>query len=91
MVRGDDGEILITHNVHGAGGIPLDGRHYRPVETWLDGEALTRMKVDLAKNVPMGRMGDPDEVAKAASFLASDEATYIAGIELYVDGGVAQI
>jgi NAD(P)-dependent dehydrogenase (short-subunit alcohol dehydrogenase family) len=36
-------------------------------------------------------MGNPDEIAKAVSFLASDEASYIAGIELFVDGGVAQI
>ena len=60
-------------------------------DTWQQGEALTKMKEDLAKNVPLGRLGDPDEIAKAVSFLASDEASYVAGIELYVDGGVAQI
>jgi NAD(P)-dependent dehydrogenase (short-subunit alcohol dehydrogenase family) len=49
------------------------------------------MKEDLAKSVPLGRLGDTDEIAKAVSFLASDEASYVAGIELYVDGGVAQI
>jgi NAD(P)-dependent dehydrogenase (short-subunit alcohol dehydrogenase family) len=41
--------------------------------------------------VPMGRMGSPDEVAKAASFLASDDSSYVTGIELFVDGGMAQI
>jgi len=41
--------------------------------------------------VPLGRRGDPDEIAKVLSFLASDEASYVSGVELYVDGGVAQI
>jgi NAD(P)-dependent dehydrogenase (short-subunit alcohol dehydrogenase family) len=36
-------------------------------------------------------VGNPDEVAKAVSFLASDDSSYVAGIELFVDGGVAQI
>jgi NAD(P)-dependent dehydrogenase (short-subunit alcohol dehydrogenase family) len=49
------------------------------------------MKKEMTNNVPLGRLGEPDEVAKAVSFLASDEASYVAGTELYVDGGVAQI
>jgi NAD(P)-dependent dehydrogenase (short-subunit alcohol dehydrogenase family) len=60
-------------------------------DAWQQGDALTKMKDDLAKNIPLGRLGDPDEIAKVVSFLASDEASYVAGIELYVDGGVAQI
>jgi NAD(P)-dependent dehydrogenase (short-subunit alcohol dehydrogenase family) len=57
---------------------------------WQQGDGLTKMKEELAKNVPLGRLGDPDEIAKAVAFLASDEASYIAGIELFVDGGIAQ-
>jgi NAD(P)-dependent dehydrogenase (short-subunit alcohol dehydrogenase family) len=60
-------------------------------DTWQQGDALTKMKENLATTVPLGRLGDPDEIAKAVSFLASHEASYVTGIELYVDGGVAQI
>ena len=41
--------------------------------------------------VPLGRIGTPDEIAKAALFLASDDSSYVAGIELFVDGGSAAI
>jgi len=45
----------------------------------------------LASRIPMGRVGDPDEIAKAAVFLASDDSSFVNGIELFVDGGKAQI
>jgi NAD(P)-dependent dehydrogenase (short-subunit alcohol dehydrogenase family) len=45
----------------------------------------------LGTAVPMGRLGHPDEVAKAALFLASDDSSYVTGTELFVDGGFAQV
>jgi NAD(P)-dependent dehydrogenase (short-subunit alcohol dehydrogenase family) len=49
------------------------------------------MKKQMENNIPLGRLGEPDEIARAVSFLASDDASYISGAELYVDGGVAKI
>ena len=54
-------------------------------------EQREQFKKNIVNIVPMGRIGSPDEVAKAVSFLASDDSSYITGIELFVDGGLAQI
>jgi NAD(P)-dependent dehydrogenase (short-subunit alcohol dehydrogenase family) len=54
-------------------------------------EEIEQIKASLVAIIPMGRMGSPDEVAKAVSFLASDDSSYVTGIELFVDGGMAQI
>src|SRR6266511_5515964 len=45
----------------------------------------------ISTSVPLGRLGTPDEVAKAVVFLASDDSSYITGAELFVDGGFAQV
>ena len=49
-----------------------------------------RLKM-ISNTVPLGRLGTPDEIAKAVVFLASDDASYITGTELFVDGGFAQV
>ena len=54
-------------------------------------EEIEQLKKSLITSVPMDRMGSPDEIAKVVSFLASDESSFVTGIELFVDGGMAQI
>ena len=48
-------------------------------------------KAAVVATVPLGRIGTPDDLGKAAVFLASDDSAYVTGIELFVDGGAAQI
>lgn len=54
-------------------------------------EELKGLHAHLAAGVPLGRIGRPEEIAKVAVFLASDDASYVAGVELFVDGGMAQV
>ena len=54
-------------------------------------DQVDQLRASLVATVPLGRLGTPDEIAKAASFLASDDSSFITGIELFVDGGSAQI
>ena len=54
-------------------------------------QQLDRIKKNLIGTIPLGRMGSADEVAKVASFLASDDSSFVTGVELFVDGGLAQI
>lgn len=54
-------------------------------------EALDQMAKHISEQVPMKRFGNPDEVARAALFLASDDSTYTTGAEIFVDGGMGQL
>jgi NAD(P)-dependent dehydrogenase (short-subunit alcohol dehydrogenase family) len=56
-----------------------------------DAEQAKQLKAALASQVPLGRMGEPDEIAKVVVFLASDDSSYVAGVELFVDGGMVQV
>src|SRR5258708_22537948 len=68
-----------------------------PIDTPIfEQQALTRegaeeARVQFAAAVPFGRLGRPDDIASTASFLASDEASFIAGVNLAVDGGMTAI
>jgi NAD(P)-dependent dehydrogenase (short-subunit alcohol dehydrogenase family) len=76
----------------------LKNRHIRanvvspgPISTPLVDRQAPDTIARIVSTVPMGRMGKADEVAKAALFLASDDSSFVTGIELFVDGGRAQI
>ena len=53
----------------------------------LDEAAIAGLRQTMIANVPMHRMGTPEEIARAVLFLASDEASFITGTDLFVDGG----
>jgi NAD(P)-dependent dehydrogenase (short-subunit alcohol dehydrogenase family) len=80
-------ERKIRVNAISPGVIPTPGFYL----TGLTHEQLQEFVDSLAKNIPLGRVGTSDEVAKAVVFLACDDSSYVNGIELFVDGGLAQI
>jgi NAD(P)-dependent dehydrogenase (short-subunit alcohol dehydrogenase family) len=57
----------------------------------LSGDQLKALKASTAEQIPMKRLGRPEELAKAALFLASDDSSYLLGAEIMVDGGKGQL
>jgi NAD(P)-dependent dehydrogenase (short-subunit alcohol dehydrogenase family) len=60
-------------------------------ELGMNAEQIEGFKEQAAATTPLGRTGTPEEIAKAVLFLASEESSYVNGVELFVDGGAAQI
>ena len=60
-------------------------------QLWASAETGQQRLKMISNTVPLGRLGTPDEVAKAVVFLASEDSSYITGTELFVDGGFAQV
>jgi NAD(P)-dependent dehydrogenase (short-subunit alcohol dehydrogenase family) len=57
----------------------------------MSAEQVVQFSQQMSASIPLGRVGTPDEVAQAMVFLASDDSSYITGIELAVDGGMNQV
>src|SRR5882672_9880994 len=64
---------------------------YTDTPPWHSIEAAEEQMKMISSTIPLGRFGTPDEIAKAVVFLASDDSSYITGVELFVDGGFAQV
>ena len=60
-------------------------------QLFVSGEVGAQRQQTVASAIPLGRLGTPEEVAKAVVFLASENSSFITGIELFVDGGFAQV
>jgi NAD(P)-dependent dehydrogenase (short-subunit alcohol dehydrogenase family) len=58
---------------------------------WIKEQGIEQFKSKVVAPVPMGRLGTSDEIANAALFLASDDSSFVTGVELFVDGGLAQV
>ncbi|MEH2214113.1 SDR family oxidoreductase [Nostoc sp.] len=80
-------ERKIRVNAISPGVVPTPGYDH----LGLNDQQLQEFVDSQASTIPLGRVGTPDEIAKAVVFLASDDSSFVNGIELFVDGGMAQI
>ncbi|MBV8967872.1 MAG: glucose 1-dehydrogenase [Verrucomicrobia bacterium] len=76
----------IRVNAISPGAVPTEG--YRNL---YNEEEITQLAAQMATQIPLGRVGQPDEIAKAVVFLASDDSSFVAGAELVVDGGMIAV
>jgi NAD(P)-dependent dehydrogenase (short-subunit alcohol dehydrogenase family) len=88
---------VITGGTEGIG-LDLKERRIRsnvvspgPINTPLVSRQSADVIGRIVSTIPMGRMGEPEEIAKVVLFLASDDSSFVTGIELFVDGGRAQV
>ena len=78
----------IRVNAISPGVVPTPGY---TTELGMNAEQIDQFAEQMSAQIPMGRVGAPDEVARAVVFLASDDSSFITGIELAVDGGMNQV
>jgi len=76
----------IRVNAISPGVVPTEG--YRSLG---DDEGIKKFAAQMAAQIPLGRVGEPDEIAKAVVFLASDASSFVTGTELVVDGGMTAV
>lgn len=75
----------------GAAGVRVNSVAPGPIRTEMAVETVGEMFDEFSKNTPIGRAGEPDEIAEAVVFLASDKASYITGAVLTADGGYVAV
>ena len=80
-------EHKIQVNAISPGVLPTPGYYL----TGLSDEQVQEFVDSQAQDITLGRVGTPDEIAKAVVFLACDDSSFVSGIKLFVDGGMAQI